>query len=59
MANQQVRLLVSINYHSVSGVVHSPLLSGQTISEEQKCFMKLVNIFTKKKPWELMALHRT
>lgn len=48
MGNQHVRLLMSINYHSRSMVVHSPLPSGHNmISEEQKCFTKLINIFTK------------
>lgn len=47
MGNQQVRLLMSINYHSVSVVVHSPLPSGHIISEKEKCFMKLISIFTK------------
>lgn len=47
MGKQQVRLLMSVNYHSTSVMVHSPLPSGHIISQGQKCFIKLINIFTK------------
>lgn len=52
MGNQQVRLLMSVNYHSTSVMVHSPHPSGHITSEvcKKMLFLKMINIFTKQNP---------